>query len=101
MLAPEIKKMYIFPVHETMPIITAALYFYIITENGACLQSLSGSIRLFGFNSSYSGYVQVCKGGYWTAISYEEENEWTRKNSIVTCRELGFQGTVGILNRDG
>lgn len=58
----------------------------------ACSLSQSGSARLAGFNSSYVGFVQVCKRGYWAAISYQEEQEWTRKNSIVACRELGFQG---------
>ena len=66
-----------------------------------CLQRESGSIRLAGLNSSYVGYVQVCKTGYWTSIAYEAEEHWSKKNAIVACRELGFQGTTGISNKDG
>lgn len=65
-----------------------------------CSPSQSGSARLAGFNSSYVGFIQVCKGGDWTALSFEEEGEWTKKNSIVACKELGFKGSVGITMRD-
>ena len=59
-------------------------------------------MRLFGLNSSHVGYLQVCKEGQWTGIAYQDkEGDWTRKNSIVVCQELGFQGALTILNGDG
>jgi hypothetical protein len=55
---------------------------------------------LAGYNSSYIGIIQVCREGYWTTISFEKDEEWTKKNSFVACKELGFEGAVGILMRD-
>ena len=66
-----------------------------------CLLSEIGEVRLAGLNSSYIGYVQICKDGFWASVSYEDEEEWTKKNSIVTCKELGFLGSVRIMNKEG
>ena len=62
-----------------------------------CVPSKNGLVRLSGLNSSFIGYVQTCKDGYWTSISHEDDEEWTKKNSIVVCRELGYHGTVRII----
>lgn len=61
-----------------------------------CLPSKTGLVRLSGLNSSSIGYVETCKDGYWTSISYKDDEEWTTKNSIVVCKELGFLGAVRI-----
>ena len=73
----------------------------LLIEYEVCSHSQSNLARLAGFNSSYVGYLQVCKEGFWTSIMFEEEQEWTKKNSIVACKELGFEGAVGIIARDG
>jgi hypothetical protein len=65
-----------------------------------CSLSESGSARLVGFNSSYVGYVEVCREGYWTALFYSED-QWTLKNSMVACRELGFYATTRIFSQAG
>ena len=65
----------------------------------ACSESEIGAARLTGLNSSFVGYVQICKNGHWRAVSFEGE-EWTKKNAVVTCRELGFQGVIKILSQD-
>ena len=49
-------------------------------------------------DSSHIGFVQVCKDEHWITISVDEEDEWTRKNSLVVCKELGFQGATRIFN---
>ena len=67
----------------------------------ACSYTESGSTRLTGFNSSYVGFVQVCREEYWATISYKDEGKWTRKNSMVVCRELGFHGTTRIFSQTG
>lgn len=72
----------------------------ILGYSESCSYSQSGYARLAGFNSSYVGFIQVCKEGYWTAISFEEEEKWTRKNAGVACKELGFQGAVGVMMKD-
>ena len=52
-------------------------------------------------SSSFVGYVQTCRNGFWKPVSYEDEDEWTKKNSIVTCKELGFIDAVRIVNKEG
>lgn len=60
-----------------------------------CL-SKTGLVRLAGLNSSFIGYAQTCTDGYWTSISYGDDAEWTSKNSVVMCRELGYLDAVRI-----
>lgn len=73
---------------------------HFLIEFEVCSQKDKGSVRLTGLNSSFVGYVQVCRNGHWTAVSFEAEEEWTKKNSIVTCKELGFIGAIIVMNKD-
>ena len=43
----------------------------------------------------------MCREEYWATISYQDEGKWTRKNSMVVCRELGFHGTTRIFSQTG
>ena len=67
----------------------------------SCFRSEGGQSRLTGFNSSYIGYVQVCKDGEWTPVSFDDEKEWTRKNSVVACKDLGFIAAVMLMPQEG
>ena len=77
------------------------LFFYKKKVHERCLQSENGSARLMGFNSSFVGFLQVCDNGHWIPITSKDEQEWTQKNSIVVCRELGFHGALRMFSQDG
>ena len=36
----------------------------------------------------YAGRVEICDSSQWTAIC---GSGWTLKNSLVVCRQLGYQ----------
>lgn len=70
---------------------------FMLTGKEKCSPAIT-SVRLVGLNSSVVGYLEVCRDEYWEAVMLEEEHEWTHKNSIVVCRELGFGGTVEAIS---
>lgn len=47
-----------------------------------------GDVRLVGSDFNYEGTVQVCFDNLWGQIS---DAGWTLNDSMVVCRQLGFQ----------
>ncbi len=66
-----------------------------------CEQRETGNTRITGLNSSYIGYLEICRDSLWVPVSYDEEKEWTSKSATVACRELGFIGSLHIMNYEG
>ncbi len=46
-----------------------------------------GEIRLIGSRSSWEGRVEVCYSGVWGTVC---DNQWSRADAAVTCRQLGY-----------
>ena len=61
----------------------AYMYTYYIKKD--CEE---GAVRVVGGDGKSYGTVQVCINGFWGLIT---DNSWDDKDSIVICRQLGFE----------
>ena len=50
-----------------------------------------GDIRLVGGQHSGEGRLEYCSGGVWGTVCNEE---WNLNNTLVACRQLGFNVTT-------
>ena len=48
-------------------------------------------VRLEGGPQPYAGRVMVYSGRFWGMVC---DNEWTKANAEVVCRQLGYKGVV-------
>ena len=58
--------------------------------------SENGDVRLGNYRYVYDygrvyGYLEVFQSGIWQPVT-DSSMSWTRENSNVVCRELGYKG---------
>ena len=54
-----------------------------------------GEVRLFGGSSADNGRLEICHSNIWGTVC---DNGWNLKNSLVACRQLGYNDYVGHAN---
>ena len=56
-------------------------------------------MRLVDFESALAGYVEICKNETWLRLLTDKDQFWTHKNSIVTCRQLGYLDALWLSDK--
>ena len=54
-----------------------------------------GEVRLFGGSSANNGRLEICHSNIWGTVC---DDGWNLKNSLVACRQLGYNDYVGHAN---
>ena len=71
----------------------AITYQYCIL--GVCSPCTHGDMRLVDGSVPSEGRVEVCVDGQWGTVCsslWWNYNSWTKANSDVACRQLGYYG---------
>lgn len=58
--------------------------YNIIANEESCNE---GDLRLIGSETDHEGDLEICLFGVWSSVCDEA---WTKTNSDVACRQLGF-----------
>ena len=62
-------------------------YYSVYIVNSTRLECTNGDVRLAGGEVEYEGNLNVCHSEEWGSVCSEA---WSRANSVVVCRQLGF-----------
>ena len=49
-----------------------------------------GNVNLTGSSVQYAGRVEICDNNQWSIMC---GSDWTLKNALVVCKQLGYQDT--------
>ena len=61
---------------------------------------MHGDVRLAGGQTANEGRVEICISNQWStvcgylALSLGDVYGWTLSEALVTCKQLGFDGTI-------
>lgn len=92
---------------EAVP--SSSVFFWLVISvlhfaNASQLCEDTGSLRLVGFETASIGSLEVCEGGVWGSVCASMDGlagSWSRRNSVVACRQLGFEDAVGLRAKEG
>ena len=62
---------------------------------------MHGDVRLAGGQTTNEGRVEICISNQWSTVcgylAHGDVYGWTLSEALVTCKQLGFDGTIIIV----